>query len=48
MKKQQQSFKPRQVSVSPVSPAELRKQVINYNGKVGPIGSKLQAAVWGR
>lgn len=41
-------IKSRHVPVSPVSPAELRKQVVNYTGKVGPIGSKLQAAVWGR
>jgi|688.fasta_scaffold119606_6 hypothetical protein len=33
---------------APVSPAELRRQVVEYNGKQGPIGSKLQAAVWAR
>jgi hypothetical protein len=29
-----------------LSPAELRKQVVNYCGRLGPIGSKMQAAVW--
>lgn len=34
--------------VAPVSPAELRRQVVDYRGKQGPIGSKLKAAVWAR
>jgi hypothetical protein len=31
-----------------VSPAELRRQVVEYRGKVSPLGAKLQAAVWAR
>jgi len=34
--------------VAPVSPAELRKQVVEYPGKVSALGAKLQAAVWAR
>lgn len=34
--------------VPPCSPAELRRQVVEYRGKVSPIGAKLQAAVWAR
>jgi len=34
--------------VAPVSPAELRRQVVDYRGKVSSIGAKLQAAVWAR
>lgn len=34
--------------VPPVRPAEFRKQVVQYTGKVGPIGSKMQAAVWSK
>jgi hypothetical protein len=48
--KNQQSFKARAVGVPvhPVSPAELRRQVVEYRGKVSTIGAKLQAAVWAR
>lgn len=41
-------IKSRTAPVQPVSPAELRRQVVEHKGKVGPIGSKLQAAVWAR
>jgi prolyl-tRNA editing enzyme YbaK/EbsC (Cys-tRNA(Pro) deacylase) len=38
----------KQYKADPVSPAELRRQVVEYRGKVSPIGAKLQAAVWAR
>lgn len=41
-------IKYRPAPVAPVSPAELRRQVVEYRGKVSPLGSKLQAAVWAR
>ena len=46
--KMQSNTRTRPVPAAPVSPAELRKQVVNYSGRLGPIGSKLQAAVWAR
>jgi hypothetical protein len=38
----------RPAPVVPVSPADFRKQVVEYRGKVSPLGAKLQAAVWER
>jgi hypothetical protein len=46
--KMQSPVKSRPAPVAPVSPAELRRQVVEYRGKVSPIGAKLQAAVWAR
>ena len=39
---------PHHAHAVPVSPAELRRQVVEYRGKVSPIGAKLQQAVWAR